>query len=206
MNHSLDSIRRQTRSVYQNRARTFDGERSRSMMEKPWLDRFLAGLPRGGTILDLGCGSGEPIAAALIQQGFSIVGVDYASNMIELARQRFPKQTWLVKDMRQPVDSGPFDGVLSWNGFFHLTPEEQIETLPKLANSVKAGGNLMLTTGHHHGEVTGKVAGEEVYHASLDPEHYRQLLAQAGFGDIHFTPQDPECGYHSILLARDRQY
>lgn len=205
MSDHMQTLKTQTQSVYQNRARQFDQERSRSLMEKTWLDRFLNGLPAGGSVLDLGCGCGEPIGAYLIDRGFNLVGVDYAPAMIDLARQRFPDQKWLVHDMRQPVDAPPFDGVLSWNGFFHLSPDEQIQTLPLVAASVKTGGNFMLTVGHNHGEVTGTVAGETVYHASLDPAHYRTLMSEAGFRGIQFQAQDPECGYHSVLLATNRQ-
>ena len=200
----MQLIKQQTQSVYQNRARDFDQERSRSLMEKSWLDSFLIDLPRGGSILDLGCGSGEPIGAHLIQQGFALTGIDYASAMIDIARERFPGQNWLVHDLREPVPGGPFDGVVSWNGFFHLSPDEQVLALPTIAAQVKIGGNLMLTVGHEMGEVTGTVAGETVYHASLAPEQYHAALSEVGFSDIHFQAQDPECGYHSVVLAKNK--
>lgn len=34
--------------------------------EAVWLDRFVAGLPAGASILDVGCGSGWPVGAALL--------------------------------------------------------------------------------------------------------------------------------------------
>ena len=86
MSDHMQTLKTQTQSVYQNRARQFDQERSRSLMEKTWLDRFLNGLPAGGSVLDLGCGCGEPIGAYLIDRGFNLVGVDYAPAMIDLAR------------------------------------------------------------------------------------------------------------------------
>src|SRR5262245_56896980 len=42
-------------------ADTWDRERWRNLFERPWLDRFLALIPAGGSIV-IGCGSGEPIA------------------------------------------------------------------------------------------------------------------------------------------------
>ncbi len=205
MNPRMQTIKQQTRSVYQDRARDFDKERSRSLMEKPWLDRFMCGLPKGGNILDLGCGSGEPIAAYLIQQGFRLIGVDYAAAMIDIAKQRFPGHIWMVQDLRQPVEGQKFDGVISWNGLFHLSPEEQRQALPMLAQSVESGGNLMLTIGDREGEVTGTVAGAKVYHASLEPTEYQTALSQAGFSEIEFQAQDPKCGFHSVLLAKNKQ-
>jgi 2-polyprenyl-3-methyl-5-hydroxy-6-metoxy-1,4-benzoquinol methylase len=47
-------------------------------MEAGWMARFLALVQPGGRVLDLGCGSGFPIAAHLIEQGFQLEGVDVA--------------------------------------------------------------------------------------------------------------------------------
>ena len=60
----------------------------------------------------------------------------------------------------------------------------------------------MLTVGHEAGEVLGTVEGEQVYHSSLDPEEYRQILYSAGFTNIEIELQDEDCGFHTILLAR----
>src|SRR4029077_2487569 len=50
----------------------WDQDRRKSLFEKPWLDRFLALLPAGGSILDIGCGSAEPIAPSLIDAGLEV--------------------------------------------------------------------------------------------------------------------------------------
>ena len=94
-----------------------------------------------------------------------------------------------------------FDGIISWNGFFHLTPDEQRQSLPTLAALLAENGRLMLTIGHEHGAVTGRVAGELVYHSSLSEEEYRHILTQAGLAQIEICLQDPTCNFHSILLA-----
>jgi hypothetical protein len=49
--------------LYERRARAYDRDRSRSLQERAWLDRFLAHVRPGGTILDLGCGMGEAIGS-----------------------------------------------------------------------------------------------------------------------------------------------
>ncbi|MDB5453558.1 MAG: hypothetical protein JWO33_2136, partial [Caulobacteraceae bacterium] len=82
------------------RAADWDKDRGRDLFERPWLDRFLAHVPEGGTILDLGCGMGEPIARYLIERGRRVFGVDSSPGAIELARARFPEHDWLAADMR----------------------------------------------------------------------------------------------------------
>ena len=200
----LVQARQTTRQVYQTSAARFDQNRDKSLFEKPWLDRFLEHLPAGGRILDLGCGSGEPIAAYLIELRFQITGVDYAPAMIDLARTRFPEHQWHAADMRQMELEQSYDGIISWNGFFHLSETEQRQVLPVLAQQVNQTGSLLLTVGPSAGEVTGTVAGQSVYHASLAEAEYRQILQEAGFGKIEFCPNDPTCNHHTILLAQRR--
>ena len=158
----------------------------------------------GGEICDLGCGSGEPISAYLISRGFKLSGFDYAAAMIELARSRFPNHSWQVRDMRDPLLLDRYDGIISWDGFFHLAPDEQRAALPNIAAAVRRGGNLLLTVGPNASEVTGFVDGVEVYHSSLAPEEYRAILMALGFAKIEFQAEDPTCGGHSVLLAKTK--
>lgn len=153
---------------------------ARGLDEAKWLDLFVADLPPGASILDVGCGSGWPIGAALLERGFRVVGRDSSSALIAHARETLPAGAWEVADMRDPPPDGVFDGVLAWHSLFHLTPEAQRRVLPALANQVRPGGRLMFTSGPAHGETIGEWRGEPLYHGSLDPAAYRALLVEAG--------------------------
>jgi SAM-dependent methyltransferase len=111
--------------LYERHAREFDRDRSRLLQEKAWLDGFLACVRPSGTVLDLGCGMGEPIARYIIDAGFRVVGVDSSPSLIDLGRRRFPDSEWLVADMRDLALGRRFDGILAWDSFFHLRVEEQ---------------------------------------------------------------------------------
>ena len=148
--------------------------------EAVWLDRFVAGLPAAAKILDVGCGSGWPIGSALLEWGHQLTGVDASSGLIAHAQATLPMGMWSVADMRDAFPPGPFDGVLAWHSLFHLSPDDQKKVLPKLAASVAEGGRLMFTSGPAYGETIGQWRGEPLYHASLEPEAYRALLADAG--------------------------
>ena len=191
-----------TLGVYDRQARRFDAERPRLLHEKGWLDRFLDLIEPGGRVLDLGCGGGEPIAAYLMNRGYEVVGVDASEAMLAIARTRFPEEDWRWADMRR-LDLGEvFDGVISWDSFFHLMPDEQRNVLSLLAGHMNDGAALMLTVGPEAGEVTGWVGGEPVYHASLAPLEYKTLLHQLGIVVLEFVPEDTLCDGHTILLAQ----
>ena len=198
----LNGLSEQTRDIYEANAGAYDKARSRTLSEARWLSRFGDGLPKGGSVLDLGCGAGEPIAAWLIAEGFAYTGVDFSPAMLEIASARWPDHDWQLGDMRSLDVDKRFDGVIAWNSFFHLTEDEQRETLPRLAALLNNGGTLMTTVGPHAGQTTGTVAGSTVFHASLSPAEYAQILEANGLRLIAYLAEDPDCGRHSVLMAR----
>ena len=86
----LSALAHTTLGVYDRQAERFDTERPRVLFERVWLDRFLAMVPPGGRILDVGCGAGEPIARYLMARGRQVTGLDASSAMLAIARRRFP--------------------------------------------------------------------------------------------------------------------
>lgn len=142
--------------LYSRRAVEWDRDRGKTLIEKAWLDAFLAHVPPAGTILDLGCGSGEPIARYLIEQGRSVTGIDAAPGLIELCRRRFPDHDWRVADMRRLDLGRSFDGAVVWHSAFHLTPQDQREMFAVYERHIAPGGVLMFTSGSRQGEVLGE--------------------------------------------------
>lgn len=188
--------------LYERHAQAWDAARGRSLAEKPWLDRFTALLPPGAAVLDMGCGAGEPIAAHLLAQGFRVCGVDASPTLIGLCRARFPDAEWHVADMRALRLGRRFDGVIAWDSFFHLAYDDQRRMLGVFAEHAAPGAALLFTSGPAHGEAVGAFQGEPLYHASLDADEYRSLLAAHGFEVVMHVVEDPDCGGHTIWLAR----
>jgi SAM-dependent methyltransferase len=198
----MDSEADRIVGLYQRHARAYDAERSRKLMERDWLARFLALLPAGGSVLDVGCGPGEPIARHIIERGYALTGVDSSPAMIDLSRSRFPDRSWIVADMRTLSLGSRFDGILAWNSFFHLTREDQRKMFPVFGAHAAANAALMFTSGPRDSVGVGTYQGEPLYHASLAPEEYRALLGANGFAVVDYVPEDPTCGRHTIWLAQ----
>ena len=190
--------------LYERHARAWAGDRGRirQFVEKPWLDRFTALVAPGGTVLDLGCGFAKPMASYLMSQGFDVCGVDSSPTMISLARKEFPQRQWIAADMRTLDLKRRFAGILAWDSFFHLSFDDQRRMFPVFAAHASSNAPLLFTSGPRHGEAIGQLRGEPLYHASLDPDEYRALLAANGFAVVDARMDDPDCGGHCVWLAR----
>ena len=206
MNSTRDkSPAEQIVELYERYAEQWDRLRGRPLFEKPWLDRFLARLSPEASILDVGCGSGESISRYLIEQGFRVTGIDSSPSLIGMCKARFPEQEWIVMDMRKLSFDRRFDGILAWDSFFHLTPEDQRPMFSIFRSHAAPGAALMFTSGTRHGEVIATFQGEPLYHGSLDEAEYRSLLSENAFDIVSYVAEDPNCGSHTIWLASSRR-
>jgi SAM-dependent methyltransferase len=188
--------------LYQRNARAWAHDRGNRLSEQAWLDRFRALLPAGASVLDVGCGSGEPIARYLVEQGHDVTGVDSSPELIAFCTASFPDRAWHVADMRTLALARRFDGVLAWDSFFHLCPDDQRRMFPIFRQHAAPRAALMFTSGPAHGVSIGSYGGEPLYHASLDAAEYRALLNANGFEVVAHMVEDPNCGYHTIWLAQ----
>ncbi len=187
--------------TYEAVAPDWDAKRDRSLFERSWLDRFLAHAP-GRKILDLGCGAGRPIAAYLAERSCQITGVDGSQTMTELFTQNLPDAEIIHADMRGLDLGRKFDGIVAWDSFFHLNPDDQREMFATFADHANDKAVLLFTTGHKAGVAIGEVHGRSVYHSSFDQDEYEDFLQQNGFKVLHFVPEDPTCAGHTVWLAR----
>jgi len=191
---------------YEEIADWFDANRNKSLFEKPYLDRIVAGAP-GKNLLDLGCGTGEPMAAFFIAQGFQVTGMDIAPRMVEMAQSRFPAHKFSVGDMRHADFGGKhdvikYDVILAWDSFFHLTGDDQRAMFPKFGRHATPKAMLLFNTGPGEGTAYGVMEGHDIHHASLSAAEYKTLLENAGFQVIVHTVEDPACGGRTVWLAQ----
>ena len=188
--------------LYEDNAAAWDRQRGRDLFEAPWLERFAGRLAPGASVLDLGCGMGEPIARWLIDRGFAVTGVDSSVSLIALCRERFPQCEWIAADMRALALGRRFDGLIAWHSLFHLSRDDQRAMFPRFAAHGAAGAALIFTSGFADGESIGAWQGEPLFHASLAPDEYEALLAANHFAVVERRLRDRECGDATVWLAR----
>lgn len=192
--------------VYQRHGPAWAALRAKQgLAEAPWLDRFRALLPASAPVLDIGCGSGVPIARELVRRGFAVTGLDGSGTMLELFRRNLPDSPAILGDMRRLALGQRFAGLVAWDSFFHLPPGDQRPMFARFAAHAAPGAALLFTSGDAEGGAIGELQGEALYHGSLDPDEYRTLLDAAAFEVIAHVTRDPTCGGRNVWLARQRR-
>ena len=164
---------------YEAIAEAFISHRLRSTIGLEVIRKWAEVLPQGGTVLDVGAGSGEPLTAALIDAGFDVAAIDASPAMVAAFRQRFPD----VEIACEPAECSlffnrTFDGVLAIGLVFLLPEDRQRELIRRMATALKPGGRLLFSAPSQvcvwDDVLTGRPS------SSLGTDAYRQVLVSAG--------------------------
>lgn len=174
--------------------------------ERALVERLVAPLPPGARILDLGCGSGEPIARFLIDAGFPVTGVDSSARLLAHARRAVPEATFLQGDMRTIHLDGRFDGIVAWDSVFHLPRVEHAALFARMRQWLAPGGRLLLSLGGSgEAEFTSDMFGTSFFYSGHEPGQALDLLTRAGFRIEHWEIDDPSSrGHLAIIAVRDQ--
>lgn len=115
---------------------------------RDWLDEILTRLPRSSRVLDLGCGSGVPVARTLTEAGHQVTGVDLSDVQVSRARTRVPAATFIQADATElNLPAASFDAVLSFYALIHIPLDEQQPLLQRIAEWLRPGGLFVATVG-----------------------------------------------------------
>jgi SAM-dependent methyltransferase len=117
--------------------------------ERAWSDYGI----RPGTIVDLGCGTGN-VAIPMAARGYDVIGIDLSDDMLAVARQKYERSRdgalsaaagrieWVQQDMREWEVAQPVDAVISFcDCFNYITePEDVIAAFQSTHAALSSGG------------------------------------------------------------------
>ena len=175
-----------------------------------------AGIGGSMRVLDLGTGLGHValLVADLLDPGGSVLGVDQAQRLLEIAEQRraaagAERVEFLQADAMAFSTSEPFDAIVARLLLFHLPDREEV--LRRQLHALRPGGTMVLVEfdmGAMRAEPQAPLVDavrdwiEAAFRvAGADPRigaQAGQLLRRAGFADVstlgiqaYFAPSDP---------------
>jgi SAM-dependent methyltransferase len=127
----------ETLRFYSSNARAYAG---REIAKHTRLTRFLALLPPGAKVLELGCGAGAA-SAEMIARGFDVEPTDGSPEMAAEASRRLgrPVETLLFHDLSK-VET--FDGVWANACLLHVPRSELGQVLARIWRALKPGGHF----------------------------------------------------------------
>lgn len=167
------------------------------------LERALNFSKSGGRALDIGCGCEGRFVKLLTEHNFECSGVDISSEMILLAKERYPKVKFFVADICEWKLPEKYDLITAWDSTFHLPLDFQEPVLEKLCTGLKEGGVLLFTCGggEKAGTVKGEFGGQAFEYSTLGVPEFIQLLWKYGCAVQHVDyDQFPE--KHVYIIAK----
>ncbi|MFD0920757.1 class I SAM-dependent DNA methyltransferase [Saccharopolyspora rosea] len=140
-------------------------------------------LPRGGRVLDLGCGSGVPTAAQFAAAGFEVVGVDESPRMVELARQKVPQARFVTADVREvPAELGEFDAAVAFFALLMVSRSEIGEVLAAVRRRLRGPRLVALSMVYGDFDLFPiSFLGVPVRVTALPTDQLRDVVVEAGF-------------------------
>jgi 2-polyprenyl-3-methyl-5-hydroxy-6-metoxy-1,4-benzoquinol methylase len=157
-------------------------------------------LPPNAMVLDVGCGIGDPISKALIDEGLIVYGIDASPSMVQVFKQNFPDNPVACEAAEDSLFfNRQFDAIIAWGLMFLLPEETQEVVIRKMANALYAGGKLLFTAPSRSMKWEDAVTATES--RSLGAERYRELLAASGLSLIEeFEDEGENHYYHAEKL------
>lgn len=129
----------QTLRFYAANAQTYAG-RTRQRDHRQ-LDAFLAGLPPGGEVLELGTGGGQD-AAHMLARGFVVTPTDASAELAAEAAALLGRPVTLMA-FNQLEATEAYDGVWASAALLHAPASELTDDIARIHRALRLGGHLV---------------------------------------------------------------
>ena len=134
-------------------------------------DEFLSRVKPAGIILDLGCGSGRD-SKYFLNQGYEVVAVDGSEEICKIASE-YTGLCVIHSTFQDYRPDKKFDGIWACASLLHLSFDEVVEVMNRLALFLNKGGCFYVS--FKYGEFSDMRHGR--YFTDMTKETFDQLLA-----------------------------
>ncbi|MFW9767303.1 MAG: class I SAM-dependent methyltransferase [Candidatus Thorarchaeota archaeon] len=199
---SPDEQGRIVRDGYDKIAEEYSRDREDSDNSKE-IQEFIDILPKGASVLDIGCGGGVPILKRMIAEGYDATGIDFSTGMLEVARRNVPEATLIHGDAtKTEFDENSFDGIISTYAIIHIHKSLHPMMYTRMYKWLKPGGVMLVCTAHSDWEEIAEFYGVDMAWSHPGPEVSLEMVKNSGFEILfeRIVPSNDEKPYW--ILAR----
>ncbi|MFE6612546.1 class I SAM-dependent DNA methyltransferase [Amycolatopsis sp. NPDC057786] len=175
------------------------------------LRHLLDSLPPSSRVLDIGSGTGRPVAEDLSSAGHRVTGLDVSPVMIDLAREQVPAATFVQADVREWTSpSESWEAVCAFFPFLQMPRKDTEAVLADIGRWLVPGGLFALVTVPRDAEeMPAEFFGHNFRVTSFAPDDLVRRVEAAGLEitGTHsevFTADEPGTPpeEHLLILAR----
>ncbi|NDR56855.1 class I SAM-dependent DNA methyltransferase [Aliiruegeria sabulilitoris] len=169
----------------------------------PRLEAFMDRLPKGGRVLDLGCGPGN-WAARMIERGLEVVALDASDGMAAVAAERYGL-TVRVARFDSVTETEAYDGIWAHFSLLHAPRSAMPGHLAALYRALRPGGWFLLALKLGSGEARD---GKDRFYTYYTEDELCGLLDAAGF-EIVIQEHGEDVGFdgtpHEFIVLTARK-
>jgi 2-polyprenyl-3-methyl-5-hydroxy-6-metoxy-1,4-benzoquinol methylase len=159
--------------------------------------RWATSLRPGGDVVDIGCGSGEPVSLVLASEGLSVFGIDASPTLLSMFKRRLPHAYAACEAAQHSAFFGrKFDGAIAVGLIFLLPEDDQGKLIARVGQALSPGAHFLFSVPSIRCEwkdfQTGNIS------RSLGDARYLELLAEAG---LHLVNRYIDDGGNEYLDA-----
>ena len=138
-------------------------------------EKFLALLPKGARILDLGCGSGRD-SLCFLQKGFQVTAVDGSEELAKFAGELIGQEVLLADFKELELPPASYDAIWASASLLHVHSEDLPGILAKVTDLAKPGAIFYLS--FKYGDFEGERGGR--YYTDLNEERFAEFFQKSG--------------------------
>ena len=153
-------------------------------------------------VVDIGCGSGNPISKALVDQGLVVFGIDASPTLVRHFKTNFPDcEIRCESILESNFYSRDFDGIVAWGLLFLLPANEQEMLISKISRHLKMGGKFLFTAPWQKVQWKDLLTGRS--NESLGAPAYRHILQRNRLTVLAEFDDDSGNHYYSCEKTAD---
>ncbi|WP_195155549.1 class I SAM-dependent methyltransferase [Candidatus Protochlamydia phocaeensis] len=165
------------------------------------IEKFIQLLPSQAKILDIGCGSGRD-AKIFTEKGVKVIGIDFCSELIEIAKATAPLAEFQIMDIEEMAFSDEtFEGAWAGCSLLHISKNRFLSVLKTIHAALKEKGCFYLTLKQGCGEGLEKDVRYknqvEKFWSFFEEKELKDFLQKARFKILAFDLVEKSHSYQS---------